>query len=225
MRERFNRQSWKDCVSERVPRVRIPFSPPSTASSSVVRESGARNTITLFMNKFCFYIKNTTGLYKLFKFQLTENGLYKISNSKHGDHISYHSDGTCLYTQLGKKQIKKIRKPLNDFSGIESLSCVSILMADYTNEKFPSTKIKKDDIIIESEPPVCIETILSTEEINLPSLKERLESKIFFKKIGHLYITFEVFRNSSNFIADTRYNPNTWEIGKNFFTWMNNKWQ
>ena len=29
MRERFNRQSWKDCVSERVPRVRIPPSPPN----------------------------------------------------------------------------------------------------------------------------------------------------------------------------------------------------
>ncbi len=28
MREWFNRQSWKDCVLERVPRVRIPFSPP-----------------------------------------------------------------------------------------------------------------------------------------------------------------------------------------------------
>lgn len=176
------------------------------------------------MNEFKVYIKNPTGLYKLFKFQLTPKGLYKIDNTTQGDHFSYHSDGTCLYTMLGKKRVKKIRKPLNDFSGVESLSCVSIMAANYIDEPL-SVKIKKNDLLIEEEAPVCIETILSTEPINLPSLQERLDSKIFFKKIGHLYLTFEVFKNNSNFIANTRYNPNTWETGINFFTWIDEKWQ
>ncbi|TSC70057.1 MAG: Uncharacterized protein CEO12_554, partial [Parcubacteria group bacterium Gr01-1014_46] len=36
MREWFNRQSWKDCVSETVPRVRIPFSPPKNMKPILV---------------------------------------------------------------------------------------------------------------------------------------------------------------------------------------------
>jgi hypothetical protein len=42
MREWFNRQTWKVCVSEMVPRVRIPLSPPLTGSTRRVAYKGSK---------------------------------------------------------------------------------------------------------------------------------------------------------------------------------------
>ncbi len=43
MREWFNRQSWKDCVSEMVPRVRIPLSPPENFMKNITFITGNQN--------------------------------------------------------------------------------------------------------------------------------------------------------------------------------------
>jgi hypothetical protein len=54
VREWFNRQSWKDCVRETVPRVRIPSSPPSPRRSVLTRRRVSPSFFTLVCNiAFC----------------------------------------------------------------------------------------------------------------------------------------------------------------------------
>lgn len=76
------------------------------------------------MNSLTIYLRLQDKYLSLFKFKLNNSGLYLIDQSRHGNHISYHSDGITFYHNYGKRYMKKIRKPLQDFSGIESLKTI-----------------------------------------------------------------------------------------------------
>ena len=78
---------------------------------------------------------------------------------------------------------------------------------------------------MERNSPFCFEIILSKDAFELPALPERINSEYYQKKIGHLYLTLEVFENNTKYIADTRYTPNIWVVGENFFSFIDGKWQ
>lgn len=171
------------------------------------------------------YFKSGNEYYWYYKLELRKNGFYLIDNSIDGSHFSYHTDGTCFYHRFGKRNTKKIRKPLKEFTGIESLSCVNILMWDVSTVVTKRPKINVDDFIIERQVPFCFELILSENPFDLPNLATRINSEIHQKKLKNLYVTVEVFENASNYIADTRYSPYTWVLGENFFMFIDGKWQ
>ena len=171
------------------------------------------------------YIKSGDEYYRYYKVEFRENGFYLIDNSPKADHFSYHSGGNCFYHNFGIRNTKKIRKPLNEFEGIESLVCANILLFDISTRVTKKPKIKTEDFVIERNAPFCFEIILSKDAFVLPNIPERINSEYYQKKIGHLHLTLEVFENNTKYIADTRYNPNTWVVGENFFMFIDGKWQ
>jgi hypothetical protein len=171
------------------------------------------------------YIKNRDQYFRYYKIALKKSGLYIIDNSKKGDHFSYHTDGTCFHHSLGKRLHKKIRKPLNEFEGIESLSCVNVSIFFLPDKDSKKPDINPDDFIIDRKAPFCFELILSNMPFELPNLAERANSEYWQRKIGNLYLTIEVFENTTEHLATMRYNPNNWIPGSNFFVWMDGKWQ
>ena len=171
------------------------------------------------------YIKNRNNYYRFYKITLRKSGLYIFDNTKKGDHYSYHTDGNCFIHSFGKRSHKKIRKPLNDFEGIETLSCVNVSNLFLPDSESKKPKITSDDFIIERVAPFCFELILSNKAFKLPSLPGRANSEYHQKKIGHLFLTLEVFENTAKHLANMRYDPNEWITGKNFFMWLDGKWQ
>lgn len=171
------------------------------------------------------YFKTGDEYYRYYKLELRKNGFYLVDNSQRGNHFSYHTDGTCFYHYFGTRNTKKIRRPLSEFTGIESLSCVNILLLDATTLETKRPQIKAEDFIIERQAPFCFELILSEKPFELPDLPTRINSKSHQKKLGHIYVTVEVFENASNYLMDTRYNPNKWVVGENFFMFFDGKWQ
>lgn len=178
------------------------------------------------------YLKNKSDLYTFYTIEIKDSGLYVHCNAKKGDHFSYHADGTCFHHFFGKRLNKKIRKPLNKFKGIESLSCVNmdihdpVKMKEHGLQKFKDiNKLNDNDFIIERSPPFCFELILSDKPFKLPDLPERINSEYHQNKIGHLYLTLEIFNRATKYIATLRYQPNKWVTGKNAFDWIDDKWQ
>ncbi len=171
------------------------------------------------------YIKNRNNYYRFYKITLRKSGLYIFDNTKKGDHFSYHTDGNCFIHSLGKRSHKKIRKPLNEFEGIESLSCVNVSIFVLPASEPKKPKINSDDFVIEREAPFCFELILSNKAFKLPNLPERANSEYDQKNIGQLYLTLEVFENTTKHLANMRYNSYEWITGKNFFMWLDGKWQ
>jgi hypothetical protein len=170
-------------------------------------------------------MKSGDEYYRFYKIEWRPNGLYVIDNSPGASHFSYHSGGNCFYHSGGFRHCKKIRKPLNEFEGIESLLCANIVLFDISNRVTKKSIIKSEDLVFDRRVPFCFEIILSKDPFELPSLPERKNSEVHQKKIGHLYLTVEVFENTTKYIADTRYNPNIWVIGENFFSFIDGKWQ
>jgi hypothetical protein len=173
------------------------------------------------------YLKYKKNLYTFYTVKLSESGLYIHDNSSKGDHFSYHKDGTCFIHSLGKRLHKRIRKPLKQFEGIESLSCVNMDILDFTKlQKVKSVdRLNENDFVIERTTPFCFELILSNSSFVLPELSGRIDSEYCQKKIGHLYLTLEIFNRTTKHLATLRYQPNEWVIGENAFDWIDEKWQ
>lgn len=171
------------------------------------------------------YLKSGADYYRFYKVDFRKNGFYLIDNSPKAGHFSYHTDGNCFYHNGGIRNTKKIRKPLNEFEGVESLLCANIILFDISTKVLRRPKIKIDDFVFERDAPFCFEIILSKDPFVLPIIPERINSEYQQKKIGHLYLTLEVFENNSKYIADNRYSPNNWVVGENFFVLIDGKWQ
>jgi hypothetical protein len=151
--------------------------------------------------------------------------IYLIDNSPKASHFSYHTDGNCFYHSGEMRHTKKIRKPLIQFEGIESLVCANVMLFDISTRETKRPKIKTNNFVFERNAPFCFEIILSKNTFALPAIPERINSEYQQKKIGHLYLTLEVFENNSKYIADNRYSPNTWVVGENFFVEIDGKWK
>lgn len=177
------------------------------------------------MNKINIYLKINNKYLRHAHLEIKKSGLYFFDNTDKGDHFSYHADGHCFYHSFGKRNIKKIRKPLKDFTETESLRSVNVILQNDVTKYKGSVNIGSGDVIIERNAPFCFEVILSKDLINLPSCTERKNVQIFQRSLGGMCITFEVFDIINNSICDLRYSPNKWVAGKNYFTWIDNQWQ
>ncbi len=182
---------------------------------------------SLIPSKFNLYIKVGNKYVRYYKFELTNSGFYIYDYSERGDHFSYHNDGNCFYHHLGKRSIKKIRKPLNEYTGIETLRCLNVFMFNSQMLKLKNYSIdNKNDVLIDRTIPFCLEINLSNKKVSLPTLTERINSKRFQRKLGNLWLIIEVYENSKkNYVSEMRYSPNKWVVGQNFFSWIDNKWQ
>ena len=171
------------------------------------------------------YLKSGDEYYWFYKVDFLKNGFQLIDNTPVGSHFTYHTDGNCFYHSGKNRHTKKIRKPLNEFEGIESLLCANVMLFDISTKVTKRPKIETNDFVFERNAPFCLEIILSRDAFILPVLPERKNSEYQQMKIEHLYLTLEVFENNSKFIADNRYSPNNWVLGENFFVGNFGKWQ
>ena len=168
--------------------------------------------------KFKIYLQRFGRLIPIEKLSRTSGGLYFVS-PRSRDYISYHEDGKYWIRSQGKLFVKKLRQPLDTFTGTETLSkgMISVFgpMPDDRDEA--DVLLTKEDIVIDFAGTFYIEIILSERVIRLPDLPERINSRVFVKD-AKPFLIVEAFQLTSNVFPADRYPPTTeWIEGTNFF--------
>jgi hypothetical protein len=168
---------------------------------------------------FKIYVRRFGKVIALQKISRTSGGIYFISPRSSSDYVSYHEDGKYWVRSQGKRYIKKLRQPLSNFVGIETLSSgvfnIWGSMPDDRDEA--AVSVKPEDVVVDFPSTFGIEIILSEKEIHLPDLAGRLHSRVYIKESKPLIIV-EVFEfDVQPFLTDRYPTPTTWVENSNFF--------
>ncbi len=157
---------------------------------------------------------------RLYKFSRTKQGLYIIYRGSHGnDYITYHEDGRYWIRNFkGEKHVKKLRQPLSNFRGVESLRSAGVLIVSPIpgDQDENQVVIGPEDIVVERNCPFFIEIMLSESSIELPSLPNRTNSAVYFRGSAPR-IVIEIYENVGPTFPDIRYTTTVWVEGQNFF--------
>ncbi len=164
--------------------------------------------------KFNIYFAIDGELNKLYEVNRSPSGLYFHAFGNR-PHFSYHKSGETHFKHPALRSspefnIKKQRTPLSEFVGPESITSFNVM--DFKARTTKKYQVKPEDIVIEIEPPFCVEIILTSKEILLPKLPERENLQQFLKRDMSPMIIIEAFNLGGRRLVEQRFRINHPEI-------------
>lgn len=155
------------------------------------------------------------GFRRLYSISKSKGGIYVHDNSSQGDHFSYHNDGNCFYHSFNKRILKKVRDPIAEFRGIETLRVSAIMLNSGRPERKYSAKER--DIVVRGLAPVWLELAISDTETTWTPPASHLESEFHAREMAPLWFIFEIYTKADNVAESFRFQKYNWEVGKNLF--------
>jgi hypothetical protein len=143
--------------------------------------------------RFKIYIRRFGKLHPMGKLHRGANGLYLLSRNPN-TYASYHEDGKYWMRVDGRMVLKKLREPLNAFSGAETVQLSYTFLDDGSPIAVDPTSVRlqPDDIVLDHGGIVGVELILSGKPLKFGALPDRLDSLVFTKRCSPL-VTIEAF--------------------------------
>ncbi len=156
--------------------------------------------------KFNIYFTSNNELVKLYAINRSLSGLYLMPFGN-WPHFSYHNSGETHYRHPalvnGNLNTKRQRVPLQEFIGPESITSFNVL--NFSSRSSKGFKVKKEDIVIDLEPPFCVEIILTSKELVLPEMADRKNSRLYLKTNFSPMIIVEAFNLPNRQLIDQRF--------------------
>jgi hypothetical protein len=169
--------------------------------------------------RLSIYLRRFGTLIKLYRLHRSPAGLY-VWSLQSPDYISWHEDGRYWIRFRGRKTVKKLRQPLRDFKGAEtlSLSVNTFLAARPFDKAEGQVQLRPEEIVLALDGCFAVEVMLSESPLSLSSRPERLNAVVHARDTVHPIITVEAFPLSNNVFPSERFPPAIQRIeGENFF--------